>query len=588
MCGITGIFGSACSVERVLAMVSSQRHRGPDSTGVHVDFSQGAGLGHNRLSIIDLSSAGRQPMSNPSESMHIAFNGEIYNYRELREELADYPYHSKTDTEVVLAAYQRWGADCLRRFTGMFAFFIWDSRTRTLFAARDRFGVKPLYYHHAADGSLFIASEIKAIHAAGVKAERDTTAWATYLTHGLHDHSSRTFWSEISALPPGHALTWRDGLFTVHQWYDLAAEAGTEFDTRSGEQIAEHYRELLREAVKLRFRSDVPVGIAVSGGLDSATLIGLIREIQQEEANIKAFTYITGDPRYDELPWTLDTLTRTRHPLVITELRASDVPELAADVMRIEDEPFGGIPTLAYAKLFETARSEGATVVLDGQGMDEQWGGYDYYASTSEAGLVQATTDRPVRADCLVPDFRRCAEPLDAQAPFPDSLRNLQYRDARYTKIPRALRFNDRASMRSSIELREPFLDHHLVEFAFRQRPELKIDKGVNKVLLRRIAAGLLPYRVAEAPKRPVQTPQREWLRSELREWANDLIETALAAYADAWLNPLAVRTFWTAYCKGAFDNSYFVWQWLSLGLAVHAAHNAFSGHADERYCTHC
>ena len=588
MCGITGVFGSACSVDRVLAMVSSQRHRGPDSTGVHVDFAQGVGLGHNRLSIIDLSSAGRQPMTDPAETMHIAFNGEIYNYRELREELSDYPYHSRTDTEVALAAYQRWGPECVRRFTGMFAFLIWDSRTRTLFAARDRFGVKPLYYHHSPDGSLYLASEIKAIHAVGVKAERDTTAWATYLTHGLHDHSSRTFWNGVCSLLPGHALTWRDGVLKTYQWYDLASVAGPDFDPRNGEEVTEDYRDLLRQAVKLRFRSDVPVGIAVSGGLDSATLIGLIREIQEQESNIKAFTYITGDPRYDELPWTLDALTRTRHPLVITELRASEVPDLAADVMRFEDEPFGGVPTLAYAKLFETARKEGVTVVLDGQGMDEQWGGYDYYASNCAAGIIQATSDRPVRADCLVPEFRRHAEPLDAVAPFNDRLRNLQYRDARYTKIPRALRFNDRVSMRSSVELREPFLDHHLVEFAFRQRPELKIESGTNKVLLRRIASALLPHRVAEAPKRPVQTPQREWLRSELREWANDLIETALAAYADAWLNPLAVRTFWGAYCKGAFDNSYFVWQWLSLGLAVQASREPASVRIDERYCTHC
>jgi asparagine synthase (glutamine-hydrolysing) len=245
---------------------------------------------------------------------------------------------------------------------------------------------------------------------------------------------------------------------------------------------------------------------------------------------------------------------------------------LADSVQEHEDEPFGGIPTLAYARLFETARAAGIVVLLDGQGLDEQWGGYDYYRSAingSATSVVQGTKERPVRPECLTEEFRKAAEPFQPAEPFRDPMRNLQFRDAVYTKIPRALRFNDRVSMRRSCELREPFLDHRLFELALKQPADRKISNGVHKVLLRKIARGLLPGGIVEAPKRPLQTPQREWLANELRDWASSCIDLALAAFGSSWLDASSVRAHWRDYCLGAADNSYFVWQWISLGLTV-------------------
>jgi asparagine synthase (glutamine-hydrolysing) len=235
-----------------------------------------------------------------------------------------------------------------------------------------------------------------------------------------------------------------------------------------------------------------------------------------------------------------------------------------------QDEPFGGLPTLAYARLFERARAEGVIVLLDGQGMDEQWAGYDYYQPSSNgasASLVQGTREKPVRPECLVPEFAELAEPFKEPRAFPDRLRNLQYRDARYTKIPRALRFNDRVSMRSSTELREPFLDHRLFELALRQPAERKIVNGTHKWLLRQMTQRLLPEGVVEAPKRPLQTPQREWLRGPLKPWAGEQIGRALDATGGDWLDKSAVPGAWQAYCDGAGDNSFYIWQWISLGL---------------------
>src|SRR5262245_34117584 len=222
MCGISGIFGRDWSLAQLDAMVATQRHRGPDGQGIYVDPLNLAGLGHNRLKIIDLSEAGRQPMSNQSGRYHITFNGEIYNYLELRQELQPvHEFRTRTDTEVLLAAYEKWGAACLDRLIGMFAFAIWDECDKSLFAARDRFGVKPFYWHQAVDGTLLIASEIKALHAAGLSKCADEATWAGYLSSGFSDHPRRTFWKGIRTLPAGHSLTWKAGQVRLSRWYDL-------------------------------------------------------------------------------------------------------------------------------------------------------------------------------------------------------------------------------------------------------------------------------------------------------------------------------------------------------------------------------
>jgi asparagine synthase (glutamine-hydrolysing) len=581
MCGLSGIVGPTWEQAQLEAMVAIQQHRGPDDTGLYIDSLRTAGLGHNRLSIIDLSRAGHQPMHTPDGSKWIIFNGEIYNYRELREELSDYPFRSETDTEVILAAYDRWGECCLDRFVGMFAFLIWDSRTQRLFAARDRFGVKPLYYYAGADGTLFLSSEIKALHAAGVSKRADVMTWATYFKYGLYDHSEKTFWHDVRCLLPGHAMDWQAGRNRVWCWYDLSEHVGEELDSRPIELVQEEYLALLLESTRLRFRSDVPLGVNVSGGLDSAILLGLVQPAQGKDTAVKAFTCITGDPRYDELPWVEQLIRRTHHSLVICSLKCNDVPDLAYSVQRYQDEPFGGLPTLAYARLFEQARQEGVTVLLEGQGMDEQWAGYDYYGrflstakSSAEAvvGSMQGSNDKPVRPECLVPEFYSQAPPFEEPSLFPDALRNRQYVDTCFSKIPRAVRFNDRVSMRCSRELREPFLDHRLFELALRQPPERKIANGTHKKLLRELVRRIVPAELVEAPKRAVQTPQREWLRGDLRDWAQSCIESTLSGYGDVWLDKKSVRRSWKAYCAGASDNSFYVWQWINLALWMECA----------------
>jgi asparagine synthase (glutamine-hydrolysing) len=235
---------------------------------------------------------------------------------------------------------------------------------------------------------------------------------------------------------------WKDGNVSVRCWYSLPDRIPREFDVRSDDEVAEEYQALLEDSVRLRFRSDVPVAINLSGGLDSSLLLGLVHRVQGEDSNVRAFTFTTGDSRYDELPWVQQMLAETRHSSTECRLRPADVPGFVDAMQECQDAPFGGIPTVAYAKLFATARDQGRIVLLDGQGIDEQWAGYDYYRATVPSGMqpIQGTSDSPIRPECLLAGFRALAEPAPACDAFSDSLRNRQYNDVRFGKIPRALR----------------------------------------------------------------------------------------------------------------------------------------------------
>jgi len=573
MCGIVAIIGNELNKDRIAEVIGSLSHRGPDAEGVWLSRTSKCVLAHRRLSIIDLSEDGNQPMCSDMNRYCIILNGEIYNYLEIKEELKDnYDFRTQTDTEVLLAAFQRWGISCFDRLIGMFACVIWDEQTQTAIAVRDRFGVKPLYYTQLPGGELAISSEIKIFHELGLPRDTDVSTWATYLTYGFYDNSERTFWNGVQSLPPGHYLT-IDNKISVNKWYDLRDRI-RQSETRNEDEVMNEYCNMLEESVNLRFRSDVSVGINLSGGLDSSILLGLA---QKNQSDVDAFTFITGEPLYDELPWVQQMLEGYPNPHHVCMLEANEVPSLAAKVQKNQDEPFGGLPTLGYAKIFERARDIGVKVLLDGQGMDEQWAGYDYYYSALSENLhasnklpivpLQGCSTKPIRPECLIPDFRDNAVYFMPPSLPSDALTNLQCWDIRYSKLPKALRFNDRVSMMYSIELREPFLDHRLFEIALNQPIERKIQNGINKWLLRRIAKELLPSRIVNASKRPLQVAQIEWFKGHLKNWVESMIEVALEQYGDVWLDVKSVRREWNQFVNTQTDNSFYIWQWVSIGL---------------------
>jgi asparagine synthase (glutamine-hydrolysing) len=563
MCGIAGIVGEG-DERKLQQMLQVQRHRGPDATSAYADAGY-CRLGHNRLAIIDLSNEGNQPMSDASGRLTIVLNGEIYNYLELKNELSEYRFRSQSDTEVLLAAYLKWGRECLSKLIGMFSFAIWDAHTKQLFAARDRFGVKPFYYTWIKD-QFFFASEIKALWAAGARKAKRERVWASYFVYGTYGSRQETFWSDIWQLPAGHCLTLHGNSSAIEPWYNFLDTVLAQSDAWRGTaeaDVAEHYLALLSESVRLRFRSDVPVGFNVSGGLDSSLLLALINQAFPGNASIEAFTFFTGHHAYDELPWARSMMAMTPYPLNEVQLTPAEIPRLAQKIAHAQDEPFGGLPTLAYSKLFEEARLRGILVLLDGQGLDEAWAGYDYYQK-NEAALVQGVTGSPLRPNVLEDDFRQLAEPPSVPVVFTDPLQQMQYRDLFYTKIPRALRFNDRISMLHGTELREPFLDHRLVEFAFSLPSTFKIQRGEGKYFLRKMARTYLPDGLRLAPKRPVQTPQREWLSNELKEWAQHYVNKFAL---QAGVNRKEVEREWNDFIKRGGDNSFYIWQFINTAL---------------------
>ena len=336
----------------------------------------------------------------------------------------------------------------------------------------------------------------------------------------------------------------------------------------SYQEAKETYEELLKDSIKLRFRADVPVGFNVSGGLDSSTLLSFVNQHEKGE-HINAFTFYTNDDRYDELPWVEKMIALTENPLTPVLLTSEETSELSKKIAWHQDEPYGGIPTIAYSKIFKTAREQGTIVLLDGQGMDEQWAGYDYYFRKENQNIIQGVKSSPFKTKVFSQEFLDKAEKPDYPKPFKEDLLNKQYRDLFYTKIPRALRFNDRVSMAFSTELREPFLDYRLVEFAFSQPQEYKIQDGVQKKLLRDLVSKYLGDEITYAPKRPLQTPQREWLGEELKDLVSRGIEKIATSEFAHWFDSNNLRQEWQKYLDGEQDSSFHIWQWLSLSMLI-------------------
>jgi asparagine synthase (glutamine-hydrolysing) len=622
MCGITGIIGTYKEIQ-LDAMLKSQCHRGPDFTGKYFDAGFAA-LGHNRLAIIDLSSQSNQPFLDDSGRYIIVFNGEIYNYIELKAELrGQYDFQTESDTEVLLAAFMVYGKSCLEKLNGMFAFAIWDNQDKKLFAARDRFGVKPFYYS-LFDNSFYFSSEIKALHAAGITKIPNEKVWASYFAYGSYGMPDATFWEGIVQLPGGHFLEVQTDCqsepvedlpclialrqaqcdkkptegqtepvevfsnrkkLTLEKWYHFEAEVAKHPQNLTFEQAKEQYVALLKDSINLRFRADVPVGFNVSGGLDSSVLLALVnlqehgdgklncnthlRQAQtdnavEQQSAIKAYTFYTNNSDYDELPWVEQMIAKTNNPLTKVLLQADAVPALAEKMTLQQEEPYGGIPTLAYAKIFERARKDKVLVLLDGQGMDEQWAGYDYYTQQNEA-TIQGVQESPYKTNMLSPFFLAKAEKPVYPKPFEDEVSNKQYRDLFYTKIPRALRFNDRISMMYSTELREPFLDYRLVELAFSLPLNFKIREGQTKYMLREIAAEYLADDLVFAPKRALQTPQREWLATDLKQWVSQCFEGMENSSYSGWFNKGELQKELNLYFDGSQQSSFHIWQYISM-----------------------
>jgi len=524
MCGIAGIWGEG----DIVAMTRRLVHRGPDDEGFYRDGP--VQLGVRRLAVIDLET-GHQPLSTADGALWIAYNGELFNYLELKEELRKRgrEFRTRSDTEVVVTAYQEWGPECLQRFIGMFAFAIWDGRT--LFLARDRFGEKPLFYTRHAGRFLF-ASEIKALLAV-VPAAPNLDERFGALEASVEPE---TLFRGVLSLEPGHCLTYDGSRVRVDRYWSLPEGP---LDTRSEEEQAEELAALLRDAVRLRLRSDVPVGLFLSGGLDSSLLAALARP---EKVFTCRLPY--GDS-YDEFAHA-ESMARTLGVEQITELLTPEA--FRRDYPRVIwhlDQPIATTSSAAEFALAGVAR-EHVKVVLGGQGADEAFGGYvRYVLLTEEERLGRAELLRSYHPMARLlwgegvfgdPSERYFA--LLRRGPGGDGLaarvRSLFAREGSLVDrmgaadfaltFPSLILMNDRAAAAYGLENRTPFLDHRIVEFAFRLPQHVKIRGLTTKAILRRVARGLVPDSIVDRPdKKGLGVPVNRWLRNELKPWADEL-----------------------------------------------------------------
>lgn len=622
MCGIAGIAGrrpGRAITEVCRAMGDAMAHRGPDDAGLHVTSDGTLALASRRLAIIDLSPAGHQPMCSPDGRIAIVFNGEIYNYRELRTELLARGRRlvSESDTEVIVQLYAELGPACLERLNGMFGLAIWDAEQRSLLLARDRLGKKPIVYGQTADGTLAFASELQALLVHPGLARRVSRPAIDYFLRYGYIPAPLTGFEGIAKLPPGHRLRWQAGRLTVEPYWQLPparprpiseAEAVAEFD------------ELFGDSVRRRMLSDVPLGAFLSGGLDSASVVAVMAA--HSERPVKTFSIGFGDARYNELPGARRVAERfgTEHQEFVVEPKAA---EILPRLVRHYGEPYAdssALPTFYLARLTR----QHVTVALNGDGGDELLAGYDRYraALTAErlgrmlpiprrayalaaaalpagqdlrtpltrarrfvAGLAERSGPRYARwmsifepellAAAATPDFAAAtggsgaaeylAGPIDRRngSGLLDSLTRLDLR----TYLPGDLLVKaDIATMANSLEGRSPFLDYRLVEWAASLPPALRLRGGTSKYVLRRAMAQRLPAATLAAPKRGFGVPVGSWLRGELRPLVEDtlLSERALGR---GYLRPEAVRGLVADHLARRADRAKQLWALLSLEL---------------------
>ena len=625
MCGIAGLFhtGTPKPVDpaRVRAMTDVLAHRGPDGSGVWTE--QGVGLGHRRLSIIDLEGS-PQPMHSVDGRATIVFNGEIYNYRELRTELAGLGARFATDgdTEVILAAWQQWGPSCLDRFNGMFAFALYDHTERSLFLARDRFGVKPLFMAELSDGSLAFASELKGLLAHKLlRRQVDPQAVEDYLTWGyVPDH--RSILRGVEKLPAGHYRLLRHDRPAPKpvQWWDV------DFTHRLGGSQADLSAQLLhhlREGVTSRMVSDVPLGAFLSGGVDSSSVVALMAEASSAPVNTCSIGFdvvaLDETSHARKVAALFDTEHRER---IVDPDDFGAIDELAA----MFDEPFADASALPTWRVCQLAR-ENVTVALSGDGADEAFAGYrrqvfhareeqlrgllpgglrravfgrlgDWYPKADWAPqfLRAKTTFQSLARDgeegyahglaALPPDRRlplyspAMLQALDgyrAERPFVDLMRDApartgldraQYADLKFWLPGDILTKVDRTSMAVSLEAREPLLDHRLVEFAAGLPHDARIEGRQGKAILKRTMKRYLPDDILYRSKMGFVTPLAQWFRGPLAGEARGVVSSGLLART-GWFDPKRMQSLAESHIAGVSDNSRALWQLVMLEKAL-------------------
>ncbi len=616
MCGITGIFDTrgGRDIDRAVLqrMNDSQTHRGPDEGNLHIE--PGVGLGHRRLSIIDIAT-GQQPLFNEDGSVVIVFNGEIYNYQQLIPELQalGHVFHTKSDTEVIVHAWESWGEDCVKRLRGMFAFALWDRNRQTFFMARDRMGVKPMYYALLDDGLLLFGSELKSVLAhGGLRRDIDPLAIEEYFALG-YVAEPRTIFKQARKLSPGHSLSIRRGqpLREPVEYWDVR------FTLNNPVSPADAQAELverLRESVRLRMIAEVPLGAFLSGGVDSSAVVALMADVSSGPVNTCSIGF--DDPAFNESAFAQMVADRykTEHRLEIVK---SDDFDLIDTLARLYDEPYADSSAIPTYRVCELARKH-VTVALSGDGGDESFGGYRRYrmhlmeermrstlplgvrrtvfgtlgrlypkadwaprvfrAKTTFEGIARTSVEAyfhsvsilrdPMRAQLFSAKLRSELGDYEAGEVFArhaakagtdDALALIQYLDYKTYLVGDINTKVDRASMAHSLEVREPLMDHELVEWLATLPTSHKIQGQEGKYLFKKAMEPHLPNDVLYRPKMGFSVPLARWFRGPLRQRVQDVLQGERLR-STGWFNNAYLEHLVQAHQSGARDYSAPIW----------------------------
>lgn len=606
MCGISGIINknrAAVDAAEIRAITDLVAHRGPDGDGFY--FGDSFAFGHRRLAIVDVSKAGEQPMSYLGRYV-ITYNGEVYNYVELKLQLSrcGYVFRSGTDTEVILAAYDKWGRDCVEHFNGMWAFAIHDIARRLIFCSRDRFGVKPFYYADRPDRFVF-GSEIKQVlRGAGGAAVANMGIVRDFLVEGLHDHTGATFFEGVHALMAGHNLVYRldDAAgpaprWSASRWYSLPTRA--ELPRMGARAATSRLLQDLKQSVRYRLRSDVKVGTCLSGGLDSSSIASLSASLYHAAAGAARFQAVharCSEAAIDESDFARDLADSCGIDLSIVEPSVADFIDAVDAVTLCQEEPFAAPSIFMQFFVFKKARDIGCKVMLDGQGGDEVLLGYERYLAShlqslarltalrelwdmhrSQGGSVRDTAARLAyftfarvrigvlrRRFAFLKDCHLAAFPnIETLAAAGADVRRMQKLEIESFQLPHLLRYEDRNSMHHSIEARLPFLDYRLVETCYGIDSHLKIRQGWTKHILRVAMHGLAPASILwRSNKLGFEAPVGTWIAA-----MRPAMETAIRGSAiikdmckrEIDLQRTDSATLWKLYSIAKWETAYAV-----------------------------
>lgn len=612
MCGIVGIIShkDRPPLDLLKHMTQSISHRGPDDSGFFVD--EGVGLGHRRLSIIDLSGRGHQPMSNEDGTIWIAFNGEIYNYLEIRPTLVEkgHCFRSESDTEVILHAYEEYGEECLSLFNGMFAFAIWDSKRKRLFAARDRIGIKPFYYFF--DGAVLIfGSEIKALlRHPRVSAQPDQDTIRRYFLFG-NTMSDNTWYTGVKSLPPGCCLSLENRKLNVRKYWEIKYEADY---SRSFESFRDELHELLADSLRLHLRSDVPVGAYLSGGIDSSSIVSLASPMLPGGIHTFSAAFREGD-EYDERKYIniVSKALATHHHEVVPV--SMDLPRLLPKLLWHLDEPVIGPAILPMYRVCELVKKSGVKVVNGGQGGDELFGGYPPFFVTAAKNTILMARSGKWSSDIIpeilhVPSYllkggafsrlyRRFVpgitgiqwlrgvdtirSELDtissdalSSSPASNPFDKMSFLMLKHY-LPGLLQQEDRMSMAWSIESRVPLLDYRIVEFSGKVPSCMKVRRGVLKSLLRESVRGTVPDAILDrTDKKGYPTPTGKWFAGELSHYIKGTLCGQRLLSADI-VEPHSVAQMVEHHISGHADYGAALWDVLNLEIWLRGLDDGWS-----------